>query len=295
MPASDAGPILPEKLPHFFFEVAFELLPEVNYDDLIYLCALVRAGKREDMYSSLVDAVRKIQWMKLSGMDACSIDAVLTAQYDGSNDTAFHDPVGQIRHAKALLELVSHGKAALDSLAVFLNELLRLGFQGGDRDCRNDAFKKKLTAADPALKAFLQTEANWLQRNTAASASIISARDEWVHRGSPDVVLVWPPAEVGVLPIPNELTASVTNFPTKATHRSTREFAEFHYSRVLKLMNLVIALAINTEAGALPFAPTKQLGGQVRISIVKFRLTKAIAAQKVKHGPFTAQLTNAKQ
>jgi hypothetical protein len=122
---------LPDQLPHIFFEIAFELLPEVSYDDLVYLSGLVRSQHREQVYSSLVDAIRKVQWAKISAIDAAANDAVLTAQYDGSDDTILNDVAGQIRHAKALLELVSHGKAALDSLAVFLNDVLNLGLSGG--------------------------------------------------------------------------------------------------------------------------------------------------------------------
>jgi hypothetical protein len=50
---------LPEKFPHIFFEVAFQLLQEINYDDLVYLSLLVKAQQREPVYSPLVDAVPK--------------------------------------------------------------------------------------------------------------------------------------------------------------------------------------------------------------------------------------------
>jgi len=80
MSTTIAGSIMPDKLPHIFFEVALEVLPELDYDDLVYLSQLVRAQQREPVYSPLVDAVRKVQWMKLSSMDATGLDAVLVAQ-----------------------------------------------------------------------------------------------------------------------------------------------------------------------------------------------------------------------
>ena len=283
---------MPDKFPHIFFEIAFEFLPELNYEDLVYLSLLVRAQQREPQYSSLVDAVRKVQWMKLSSMDAIGIDSVLVAQCDASADIILNDPVAQIRHAKALLELVSHGKAALDSLAVFLNDLLGLGYSGGERDFRRETFKRKLASSHTSLEDFLRTESNWLQLNNSASTSIVSARDEWLHRGFPDVAFMWPPSEVGVLPIPRMLTASTTTSATKATHYSTLEFCEYHLSRIFRFLKIVISLAIHSEVEKMPSPPTRLLGEQQRISAIKFCLTKQITihepGRQLKLGPFSA-------
>jgi len=48
--------------------------------------------------------------------------------------------------------LVSHSKAAPDSLAVFLNDLLALGYNGGNRDFRRDTFKKELASSRASLE-----------------------------------------------------------------------------------------------------------------------------------------------
>src|ERR1700722_19260297 len=177
--------------------------------------------------------------MKLSAMDATNLDAALVAQYDG---VVLNDPVGQIRHAKALLELISHGKAALDSLGVFLNDLLALRCSGGERDFRRNMFKTKLASSDTSLDSFLRAESPWLQLNSSASTSIVSARDEWLHRGFPDVVFMWPPSEVGVLPIPKVLTASTITTATRATHYSTQDFGQYHFFRMIRLFEIVIPL-----------------------------------------------------
>jgi len=283
---------LPEKFPHIFLEVEFQLLPELNYDDLIFLSLLVRAQHRDRMYAALVDAVRKIQWMKLSSIDAVTVDATLVAQYDGSPHVVLNDPVGQIRHAKSLLELISQGKAALDSLAVFLNDLLALGYSGGERDFRRNAFKTTVGSAHAPLKTFLDAESQWLQLNNTASTSIVSARDEWLHRGFPDVAFMWPPTEVGVLPIPKELTARTTTAAIRATHYSTQEFVEYHFSRIIRLLELVVPMAIDIEAGRMSPTPPRPPHGQPRISAVKFCLTKAITitdpVRQLKLGPFSA-------
>jgi len=284
------GSPLPDKFPHIFFEVAFEVLPEVNYDDIIYLSQLVKTGKRETLYVLLVDAVRKIQWKKLSALDASFIDSTLAAQYDGSPDVVLHDPIGQIRHAKALLELVSVGKAALDSLAVFLNDLTGSGYNGGERDFRREGFKKKVAECHPSLEQFLRSESEWLQLKGAATTSIVSARDEWIHRGFPDVALMWPPSEVGVLPIPKSLTADDTISATRATHHSTQEFCEFHYFRMIRLLEVVISMSMSIERERMPEAPPKPPKAQQRVSAVKMFLTREMPVRLIqKIGPFSAQ------
>jgi len=277
---------LPNEFPHIFFEIAMEVVPEINYEDLVYLSQLVKIRHRESVYSPLVDAVRKYHWAKLSGSDAIMIDTVLIAEYDGADDTMFGDAVGKVRHNKALLELISHCKAALDSLAVFLNDILGLGFKGGQRDLRRDSFKQKLASTDATLNAFLHAENQWLQLNSPASSSIIAARDEWLHRGFPDVAFAWPPSEVGVLPIPKSLAASAVG-PTKLTHYSTAEFVNYHLSRVGKLLGIVIQLCIAIEAAQLLPTPPRPPSGLIRVSAVKTCLTKTITATKLKVGPFT--------
>jgi hypothetical protein len=230
--------------------------------------------------------------MKLSSIDAITLDATLAAQYDASREVVLNDPIGQIRHAKALLELISHGKAALDSLAVFLNDLLALGYGGGERDFRRNAFKTKLASSNTALQSFLSAESLWLQVNGTDSTSIVSARDEWIHRGFPDVAFMWPPSEVGVLPVPKVLTASTAASATKATHYSTQEFVQYHFSRIIRLLELVIPLAIDIEARRISPPPPRPPNGQPRVSAVKFCLTKEITirdpARQLKVGPFSA-------
>ena len=283
--------VMPDKFPHIFFEVALQVLPELSYDDLVYLSLLVRDQQREPVYLSSVDAVRKVQWMKLSSMNAIEIDSVLVAQYDPSADVLLQDPVGNTMHAKALLEVVSHGKAAMDSLAGFLNDLMSLGYSGAERDFRRETFRKKLASSHASLGPFLLAESSWLQLNSPSSASIVSARDEWLHRGFPDVAFMWPPSEVGVLPIPKMLMASTTTSATKTTHYSTSEFCEYHLTRIIRLLDIVVPLAIFIEAGRMSAPPARPPSGQPRISGYKSCLTKPITVREpgqLKFGPFSA-------
>jgi len=42
-------PKLPEEFPHIFTEVIFQLIPEVSYDDLVYLSLLVKSTQRHGL------------------------------------------------------------------------------------------------------------------------------------------------------------------------------------------------------------------------------------------------------
>jgi hypothetical protein len=65
----------PQKLHGIIFtEVVPEFLREVNPKKLVELGVIVRTKGRERIYEPLTDSLRKIQWVKLVGLKAISID-----------------------------------------------------------------------------------------------------------------------------------------------------------------------------------------------------------------------------
>jgi hypothetical protein len=99
---------------------------------------------------------------------------------------------------------------------------------------------------------------------------------------------MWPPTEVGVLPVPKALTMAVTAAATKASHYSTHQFVGYHFSRIATLLGIVIQICIDIEGKKMSPLLARPPGGQNRLSAVKFYLTKQMTAQKLKVGPFTA-------
>ena len=110
-------PDFPEKKLHIFNDVSFELLPEISYEDLVYLSQLVEQTGRKELYSPLVDCLRKIQWAKLASLEAIIAEKRISER--ATPDAIPFDPIGQVQHMKALFDFVAHSKAALDSLAIF--------------------------------------------------------------------------------------------------------------------------------------------------------------------------------
>ena len=101
---------MPTKAPHFFTEVAFHVLPEVNMQEIIYLSQIVTSKGGTQRYSALRDALRKIQWAKLAALEAIQIEKEISGQM--LPGTIAFDPVGQARHAKAIMESVTHTKGS---------------------------------------------------------------------------------------------------------------------------------------------------------------------------------------
>lgn len=141
--------ILPNKFPHIFVDIAWDLIPEAKYDDLVYLSELVKQSGKVNIYKSLVDCLRKIQWAKIAGQEAITGERVISEQ--ATPDNIVYYPVGQVKHQKALFDFIANGKAALDSLAVFLNLLLNIRKKGGDRDFRKASFCEAVCKSDEVI------------------------------------------------------------------------------------------------------------------------------------------------
>jgi len=103
---------------HFFTGVAFDLMPDVGYADLEELSQRAKYNGRSHHYAAAREALQKVQWAKISAMQAVSVEEEIIAQYK-PGVLSLH-PLGQVQHAKALFELVAHAKSALDSLSVCL-------------------------------------------------------------------------------------------------------------------------------------------------------------------------------
>lgn len=257
----------PKEAPHFFTEVAFEFLPEISYEDLIMLAQLVKLQANAETYSGLRDALRKIQWAKISALEAIGIEKELS---EGMRpDSVPFWPVGMARHAKAMMECVMHSKAALDSMAVFLRDYFKLPFPGGRCDVRHQAFRNALKSIDGDIAKILTTLEPWI-------IDLVNRRDMWIHRSSPAISLQVGPSEVGILPVPKELQPNPPGkaLPSKRQdYWSTEEFANLEVGRTAsfftcivkrciawekgKLAGKTLSLPINAQTGKISFFPMK--------------------------------------
>ena len=137
-----------------FTEMIPPFLPEVNVKKMVELGTIVLKKRRAELYEPLADSLRKIQWVKLTGLKAIAIEKRIIDKMEPK--TLVIDPMGQVAHALCVTDCMIHTKSALDSIAVFLTSLLKLNVKGGDRDFKKRRFRKLVVEKDPFLKNIIK-------------------------------------------------------------------------------------------------------------------------------------------
>jgi len=226
-----------------FTEVIPQLTPEISASDLIKLGSLVRKANRVTIYLPLTYAFRKIQWTKLLALEANSIiDEISKAQSPG---VIVGYPYGQMKHSIAVTDSILHTKSALDSMAVFLTNLLGLSAKGGDRDLKEGSFRTAILNHDDSLGTEIQKFQPWFDE-------LQEIRNEWIHRSTIRSMLIIGPSECGPLPIPRkDLEKGLDAFGPpigKDRFYSTQEFLDHHYSNLVNLFNKIMVYCIQKEA-----------------------------------------------
>jgi hypothetical protein len=266
---------LPKEFPHIFTEVVFQIIPEIDYNDLVYLSQLLKVNRREGIYIPLTDALRKIQWTKLSSMEAIAIEKEAVEHVE-EGVIAFN-PIGQAQHAKAVFEFITHTKSTLDSLAVFLTELLSIPAAGGQRDFKHKKFCEQITQRDAVIGQSVESLEQWF-------TDVQDRRDKWIHRTSTRIFIASEPSEIGLLPIPKMVAgdSKLQNVPpTKEHYWSTLEFIEIHFTKLTSFFNAIVTRCIEIELANMRTPPPRPPRAQdVLISFpmqaIKDRKIKAI-------------------
>jgi hypothetical protein len=219
-----------------------QFLQEVKPKKLIELGAIVLKKKKRLMYEPLTDSLRKIQWVKLVSEKATSIEGEIENEMD--SNYLLMDPIGQTAHSLCVTDCLIHTKSALDSMAVFLTNLLGLRARGGDRDFKKVKFRVEIIKKEPNFGKKINNYNKWFRE-------LQDIRDEWIHRSSIRSRIIQGKNEVGILPIPKNVTLNFEKqmeLPiTKNDFISTNDFANYHYSNLVSLFNLIIAGSIEIE------------------------------------------------
>lgn len=274
-------PMMPLSFPKkiegiIFTEVIPQLLTEVNKRKLVELGAIVRKKSRTQMYEPLTDSLRKIQWVKLVGLKAIAIEKEINAVME--SNVLVMDPLGQTAHTLCVTDCLVHTKSALDSMAVFLTDLLDLDVKGGDRDFKKHQFRQLVAQKDQFLKHKIKKLQKWFLQ-------LQEIRDECIHRSALRSNLVHGPSKVGILPIPRKVMLDVVQQRkielTENNFWSTKDFVMYHYSNLVTLFNAIIDASIQIER--------KDLKEQIEIPSVEAELcmfpivvTQEMTAKKIK-------------
>jgi hypothetical protein len=231
---------MPQKVQGVIFtEIIPKLIPEVNTRNLVRLGSIVRKMNRARAYEPLTDALRKIQWVKLTAIEALSIETDIISAMEPGAIVSY--PYGQIRHSLAVTDALLHTKSALDSIAVFLADFLKLRAKGANRDFKKPEFREEVYSNDPVLGMQLKALEPWFQE-------LQEIRDEWIHRSSIRNMLIVGPSDCGPLPIPRkDLNLGLRVFDRPITRKnffSTKEFLDHHYNNLVTMFETVVQRCI---------------------------------------------------
>lgn len=272
-------PKFPEKIEgSFFFR---EIIPEIQteYDPfkLATLGVIIEKKGRTAIYESLWFGFRKVQWVKLIGIKAMHLEDALVNEAEPN--CILFDPLTQSAHSLCVTDFLIYTKSALDSMAVFLNELLELGQRGGDRDFKKAKFRQLVYQKDAYLKRRIKKLEPWF-------LELQGVRDEWIHNKTIESLSVYGKSDVGMLPIPKvislssedqaKLSVDTTNF------YSTKSFVDHHYSNLSKLFRLLVDRGLQIERlGMVEQVNVSELFKH-NLTIFPFHLTERTTIKKMK-------------
>lgn len=226
----------------FFREIISQFLPEYSPRKLAELGLIVEKKGRTQIYESLRHSLRKIQWVKLIGLKAIYIEEELSKAVEPNSFVL--DPLRQTAHSLCVTDCLIHTKSALDSMAVFLTDLLGLSQKGGDRDFKKLDFRRSVCQKDAFLKHKIKKLKHWfieLQR----------VRDKWIHIEAIESFSVHGKSDVGILPIPRNISLSAREqlkMPINSKNFwSTKDFVEYHYSHLAELFREIVDRSLQIE------------------------------------------------
>jgi hypothetical protein len=237
-------PNFPEKMEGslFFREIMPQFLPEYSPFKLALLGLIVEKKGKTRIYEALRYSLRKIQWVKLIGLKAIYLEEEISKAVEPN--TLVFDPLRQTVHSLCITDCLIHTKSALDSMAVFLTDLLGLDQKAGDRDFKKLGFRQAVCQKDAYLKYKIKKLEPWF-------LELQGVRDEWIHIKAIESLSVHGKSDVGMLPIPRNISLSAEEQRKISLNSknfwSTKDFVEHHYSQLAELFREIVDRSLQIE------------------------------------------------
>jgi hypothetical protein len=240
-----------------------QFLSEFDVPKLMILGAIVEKASKINLHKPLIFGLRKIQWVRMTGEKALRLEQEL--QRESAPDIVVLDPLRQSAHSLCATDFLIHTKSSLDSMAVFLNDLLELGQKKGDRHFKKEKFIRLICEASPFLRGPIEILRPWF-------SELQEIRDDWIHIRTIESLAVVGKSDVGMLPIPKKAFPDAPGQKTVPfdlqNFWSTRNFVEHHYTRLRGLFKTIIDAAFQVESPTsvkaqvvLPFSKEFQVFG----------------------------------
>ncbi len=261
----------------FFREIMPQFLQEYSPFKLAMLGLIVEKKGKNRIYESLRFSLCKIQWVKLVGLKAIHLEEELSKAVEPN--CCVLDPLSQTAHSLCVTDCLIHTKSALDSMAVFLTDLLGLDQKGGDRDFKKLGFRQALCQKDVYLKYQIRKLEPWF-------LELQEVRDEWIHIKAIESLSVHGKSDVGMLPIPKNISLSAEEqekLPVNSENFwSTKDFVEHHYSHLTTLFREIVDRSLQIENSDLTEPVTVPEHFMDILAMFPTHITEKIPLQKMK-------------
>jgi hypothetical protein len=270
---------LPKKMEGslFFREIMPQFLQEYNPFKLAMLGLIVEKKGKKKIYESLRFSLRKIQWVKLVGLKAIHLEEELSKAVEPNCFVL--DPLSQTAHSLCVTDCLIHTKSALDSMAVFLTDLLELDLKGGDRDFKKLGFRQAVCKKDVYLKYQIKKLEPWF-------LELQEARDEWIHIRAIESLSVHGKSDVGMLPIPRNISLNAKEqrkLPINSNNFwSTKDFVSHHYSHLTTLFLEIVDRSLQIENSDLTEPVTVPEHFMQMLALFPTHSTENLTLQKIK-------------
>lgn len=259
-----------------YSEVVPQLVPEINFANLLRLGTIVKHKNRIGNYQSLRASLRKIQWTKIAGTRAIAIEKDI-AKLQKEPNTAILDPLGITDHSLCITDCLIHTKSALDSMAVFLNDLLELNAKGAKRDLKLEPFRQQIAGKDHVIGDVVRELSPWID-------DLQDLRDEWIHRTTVEDIILIGPSKIGILPLPKKAHVKIRESMQLNSDKfwSTSNFVKYHYDQFVLLFNTVVDRARLIEGHDLDKVPEPNPEEFGLMALFPVRVTKNMVLKKIK-------------
>lgn len=272
-------PDFPQKMEGslFFREIMPQFLHDYSPFKLAMLGLIVEKKGKTKTYESLRFSLRKIQWVKLVGLKAIHLEEELSKAVEPNCFVL--DPLRQTAHSLCVTDCLIHTKSALDSMAVFLTDFLGLDQKGGDRDFKKLGFRQSVCRKDSFLRYQIEKLEPWF-------LELQEVRDDWIHIKAIESLSVHGKSEVGMLPIPRNISLSVEEQRKLTVDSkyfwSTKAFVEHHYSQLAELFREIVDRSLKIENSDLEEPVTVPEHFMQNLAMFPTHSTENMTLQKMK-------------
>ena len=227
---------------HFFNNIIFDFIEEIDYKKLEILSQLSIKNWTEVIYIDFREALVKLYWAKLEYLKCFDYENYFKNSSQSQID--LNSLLIQSQFEISLFYFVVNVKSCIDQICICLNNIYKLWKKWGDIDIKKSGFNKCSSSKVSNFDEIFSKLWNWINYDENSSLSIVKLRDFWIHQSIPWIMrdpCIW---KNWVFPIPAKLDRWMNS---DSSYISTDEFLKYHYEKLCYFFNSTLDIFIKNE------------------------------------------------